>query len=264
MRREGLSLRRSCRAVGISGSSMRYAPRPDKDGPLKARIQETLRPGTGYRTAWAELRGEFEPLNPKRVHRLWKEMRLGVRPKARKRRKGSPMPDAPTAPNEVWSLDFVHDSCLNGTRLKVLAVIDEFTRECLALEAATSIKAVSVRKALAALFKERGNPRFLRSDNGPEFVANSLTAWLSLCGTQSRFIKPGSPWQNAKVESFNGRLRAELLDAEAFHNLAEAQVRLQLWKRFYNERRHHSSLGHLTPEKFREEFYGKMKEGSTL
>jgi len=262
--REGLSQRRSCRFMGLSGSSFRYAPRPDRDGPLRARIQESLRPGTGYRTAWAELREEFAPLNVKRVHRLWKEMRLNVRPKARRRKKGSPMPDAPTAPNELWSLDFVHDSCLNGTRLKVLAVIDEFTRECLALEAATSIKATGVRRALAALFQERGNPRFLRSDNGPEFVANSLTVWLATSGTQSRFIKPGSPWQNAKVESFNGRLRAELLDAEAFHNLAEAQVRLQLWRRFYNQRRPHSSLSHLTPERFRDAFYDKMKEGSTL
>lgn len=250
--------------MGLSGSSLRYAPRPDRDGPLKARLLESARPGTGYRTAWAELKGEFAPLNPKRVHRLWKGLGLGVRPKTRKRRKGSPMPDAPVRPNEVWSLDFVHDSCLNGTRLKVLAVIDEFTRECLALEAATSIKAVSVRRFLAALFAERGAPRFLRSDNGPEFVANSLTVWLSLKGAQSRFIKPGSPWQNAKVESFNGRLRAELLDAEAFHNLAEAKVRLRLWKRFYNEVRPHSSLSHLTPARFREEFYGKMKEASTL
>jgi putative transposase len=174
------------------------------------------------------------------------------------------MPDAPTRPGEVWSLDFVHDSCLNGTRLKVLAVIDEFTRECLALEAATSVKAASVRRVLAGLFAERGGPRFLRSDNGPEFVANSLTVWLAANGAESRFIKPGSPWQNAKVESFNGRLRAELLDAEAFHNLAEAQVRLRLWRRFYNERRPHSSLSHLTPESFRKDFYDRMKEGSTL
>lgn len=177
--------------MGISGSSLRYQPAPDKDGPLKARIQEVLRPGMGYRLAWATLRAEFEPLNPKRVHRVWKELRLNVRPRTRKRRKGMPMPDAPTAPNQLWSLDFVHDACLNGTKLKVLAVVDEFTRECLALQAHTSIKAPKVRSILASLFKERGEPKYLRSDNGPEFVANSLTVWLAISGTQSRFIASG-------------------------------------------------------------------------
>jgi putative transposase len=233
--------------MGISGSSLRYAPVPSRDERLKARIHEVLRPGMGYRSAWAMLRHEFEPLNPKRVHRLWKELRLNVRPKPRRRRKGMPMPDSPTAPNQLWSLDFVHDSCLNGTRLKILVVVDEFTRECLALEAATSIKAPKVRAILAKLFASRGEPKYLRSDNGPEFVAHSLTVWLAMSGTESRFIKPGSPWQNGVVESFNGKLRAEFLNAEVLHNLAEAQLKLRLFQRFYNEERPHSSLGYLTP-----------------
>lgn len=160
------------------------------------------------------------------------------------------MPDAPTAPNQLWCLDFVHDSCLNGTRLKILAGVDEFTRECLALEVATSIKAPKVRSVLAGLFKELGEPKFLRSDKGPEFVANSLSVWLALSGTESRFIKPGSPWQNAKIESFNGRLRAELLYAETFANLADAQLKLTLWRRFYNEERPQSSLGYLAPASY--------------
>lgn len=230
----------------LSASSARYQPRP-KDEALKRRILEVLRPGMGYRSAWATLRHEFAPLSPKRVHRTWKELRLNVRPRAKKRRAGMPMPDAPIAPNQLWSLDFVHDACLNGTRLKILAVVDEFTRECLALEAATSIKAARVRAVLNALFAERGEPKFLRSDNGPEFVASSLTVWLALRGTQSRFIKPGSPWQNAKIESFNGKLRAEFLNAEAFTNLADAQLKLTLWRRFYNHERPHSSLGYLAP-----------------
>jgi len=245
-------MRHACRAMGISSSSLRYAPVPGRNEPLKARLHEVARPGMGYRGAWATLRSEFAPLNPKRVHRLWKELRLNVRPKARRRRKGMPMPDAPTAPNQLWSLDFVHDACLNGTRLKILAVVDEFTRECLALEAHTSIKAAKVRSSLASLFAERGVPKHLRSDNGPEFVAHSLTVWLAMSGTESRFIKPGSPWQNGVVESFNGKLRAEFLNAEAFHNLAEAQVKLRLWQRFYNQERPHSSLGYLTPTTYRE------------
>lgn len=230
----------------IGPSSLRYAPR-ERDDSLKKRILQVLRPGMGYRSAWAALRHEFAPLSPKRVHRTWRELRLNVRPKPRRKRSGMPMPGAPNAANQLWCLDFVHDACLNGTRLKVLAVVDEFTRECLALEAATSIKAPRVRQILAELFEKRGEPAYLRSDNGPEFVANSLIVWLSLRGTQSRFIKPGSPWQNAKIESFNSRLRAELLNAEAFVNLAQARLKLSLWRRFYNEERPHSSLGYTAP-----------------
>lgn len=248
--------------MGISDSSVRYEPVPDRNASLKARLQEVARPGLGYRGAWARLRHEFEPLNLKRVYRLWKELRLSLRAKARRRRKGMPMPNRPTAPGEIWSLDFVHDACLNGTRLKILAVVDEFTRECLALEAHTSIKAPKVRSILASLFASQGQPRCLRSDNGPEFVAHSLTAWLALSRTQSRFIKPGSPWQNGVVESFNGKLRAEFLNAEAFHNLADAQVKLRMFQRFYNEERPHSSLGYLTPATYKELCQqSKKKEG---
>jgi putative transposase len=248
----------------IGGSSLRYKPRP-RDETLERRILQVLRPGMGYRGAWATLRGEFHPLSPKRVYRLWKELRLNVRPKPKRRRKGMPMPDAPTAPNQLWCLDFVHDTCLNGSRLKILAVVDEFTRECLALEAAGSIKAPRVRAILASLFADRGEPKFLRSDNGPEFVANSLTVWLAMSGTESRFIKPGSPWQNAKIESFNGKLRAELLNAEVFANLADAQLKLAVWRRFYNEERPHSSLGYLAPASYAKTLnHATMPEGTLL
>lgn len=236
--------------MGISGSSVRYAPVPDRNAQLKVRLLELVRPGFGYRGAWGTLRSEFAPLNHKRVHRLWKLLGLNIKAKVRKRRKGMPMPDRPTAPGQLWSLDFVHDACLNGTRLKILAVVDEFTRECLALEAHTSIKSPKVRSILASLFEARGKPRYLRSDNGPEFVAHSLTVWLAMLGTESRFIKPGSPWQNGIVESFNGKLRAEFLNAEAFHNLADAQVKLRQFQRFYNEERPHSSLGYVTPRAY--------------
>lgn len=243
----------------LSSSSLRYKARPSKNEALKARIYEILRPGMGYRRAWATLRHEFAPLNPKRVHRIWKYLHLNTKSKVKRRRNGMPMPDSPTAANQLWSLDFVHDSCLNGTKFKVLVVIDEFTRECLALEAATSIKSAKVRSILALLFADRGSPKYLRSDNGPEFVAHSLTAWLAQSGTQSRFTKPGSPWQNGKVESFNGRLRAEFLNPEAFCNLLDAQVRLRLFQRFYNDERPHSSLGYETPSAYR-----RRSEASTV
>ena len=121
------------------------------------------------------------------------------------------------------------------------------------------MKAVSVRRILSRLFEERGAPKYLRSDNGPEFVAHSLTVWLRVSGTESRFIRPGSPWMNGKVESFNSRLRAEFLNAEVFHNLADAQVKLRLFQRFYNEERPHSSLRYLTPAKYAEDFACKME-----
>jgi len=248
----GLSKRESCRLVGLSGSSLRYKPLPDRNAELKVSLRKEQRPGCGYRTAHRNLKQEYFPLNPKRVHRLWKLLGLNLKPKAKKRRKGMPMPDRPAAPNQVWCLDFVHDACLNGTKLKILAVVDEFTREVLALEAATSIKAKRVQAVLSELFASRGAPKYLRSDNGPEFIANSLTIWLSLQGTESRFIKPGSPWQNGIVESFNGRLRAEFLNAEVFHNLADAQVKLRIFQRFFNEERRHSSLGDQTPATYRD------------
>ena len=170
------------------------------------------------------------------------------------------MPHAPTTPNEVWCLDFVHDACLNGTQLKVLAVVDEFTRECLALEAATSIKAPTVRQILSEIFEERGAPKYLRCDNGPEFISHCLAVWLLLSGVESRFTKPGSPWQNGKALNFNGKLRAEFLNAEVFHNLADTQLKLRLFRRFYNEERPHSSLGYLTPATYRERSQESKKE----
>ena len=246
--------------MGISSSSLRYKPAPEPNQKLKKRLHEVARPGLGYRGAWATLREEFAPLNVKRVHRLWRELRLSQPVRRKKRRTGSTMPDTPKRPGELWCLDFCHDTCLNGTKLKVLAVVDEFTRECLALEAQTSLKAVSVRRILSKLFQQRGAPKYLRSDNGPEFVAHSLTVWLRISGTESKFIKPGSPWMNGKIESFNSRLRAEFLNAEAFHNLADAQIKLRLFQHFYNEERPHSSLGYLTPASYLKQFACKMKE----
>jgi putative transposase len=203
----------------------------------------------GYRMAHALLRQEFAPLNIKRVHRVWKELGLGRIRRYRKKRTGSSIPLKATGPGQVWSLDFVHDSCLNGTRLKVLAIVDEFTRECLALEAHTSFKSLRVREVLARLFQEREAPEFLRSDNGSEFISRSLAVFLSQSGSKSHFIKPGSPWQNAYIESFNSTLRRECLDVELFMNLADAQVKLRLYQRFYNEERPHSSLRFHPPMK---------------
>lgn len=243
----GVTARRACRIVGISSASPYREPAPDRSAELREALKKVWRPNMGYRMAHAFVKGQFEPLNVKRVHRIWKEERLGRMKRYRKKRTGSSVPLASEAPNEVWCLDFCFDACLNGTKLKALGVVDEFTRECLALEAATSFKSLKVQSVLKALFESRGAPKFLRSDNGSEFISRSLAVFLSQSGTESRFIKPGSPWQNGHAESFVSRLRAELLDVEVFHNLAEAQVKLAVFRRFYNEQRPHSSLGYLPP-----------------
>lgn len=242
-----VTARRACWICGISSATPYRKEAPNRDAPLRERLKAVWRPNMGYRMAHALVRGEFAPLNVKRVHRLWKEERLGRMKRYRKKRTGSPLAEPASRPNEVWCVDFCFDWCLNGTKLKVLMVVDEFSRECLALEAATSMKSLRVQAALRSLFESRGAPKYLRSDNGSEFIARSLAVFLVQSGTESRFIRPGSPWQNGHAESFVSRLRAELLDVELFHNLADAQVKLALFRRFYNEKRPHSSLGYRTP-----------------
>jgi transposase InsO family protein len=243
----GVTARRACGICGISTAAPYREKSPDRDSALRERLKGIWRPNMGYRMAHALVKPEFAPLNVKRVHRIWKQERLGRMKRYRKKRTGSPVPLSAQAPSQVWCLDFCYDVCMNGTKLKVLAIVDEFTRECLALEAATSFKSLRVQQVLSELFQTRPAPEFLRSDNGSEFISRSLAVFLSQSGTESRFIKPGSPWQNGHAESFVSRLRAELLDVEEFYNLADAQVKLRLFKRYYNEARPHSSLGYRTP-----------------
>ena len=243
----GVSERLACRVVGISRRGLHGKPKPDRSAALRERLREVWRPNMGYRMAHALVREEFAPLNVKRVHRLWKEERLGRIRRYRKKRTGGSVPLAAEGPNHVWCVDFCFDSCQNGTRLKVVAVQDEFTKELLVLEAGTSIRSLRLQSLLSGLFASRGAPKFLRSDNGPEFASRSLAVFLASHGSASRFIAPGSPWQNGHAESLVSRLRAEFLDVEAFFNLADAQARLAVYRRFYNEQRPHSSLGYRPP-----------------
>jgi transposase InsO family protein len=244
---EGVTARRACKIVGLSTRSLYQEPRPDRDEGLKAALKQVWRPNMGYRMARAQVLPTFGPVNVKRVHRVWKEGGFKRKQPHHKKRTGNTVPFEATLPNEVWTVDFVFDSCLNGTKLKILTVLDEVTRECLALEVATKLDAKAVRAVLSPLFEERGAPKWLRSDNGSEFIARLLAVCLSESGSGSRFIEAGKPWQNGFVESFHATLRRDHLDVEVFFNLADAQVKTAVYRRYYNEVRPHSSLDYRPP-----------------
>ena len=209
-------------------------------------------PRYGYRRAWAVLRGEGWGVNRKRVHRLWREAGLQVPQKVQKRRRvgtgeNSTVRLAPERPNHVWCYDFVFDATEDGRALKLLPVLDEYTRECLALVVGRSLTSRHVVATLDRLIAERGAPGFVRSDNGSEFIAHSVAAHLLAADSDTKHIDPGAPWQNGYSESFNGKLRDELLSQELFGSLAEAEVLTERFRRHYNESRPHSALGYLPP-----------------
>ncbi len=215
-------------------------------------------PRYGYRRVWALLRREGWSVNKKRVHRLWREEGLKVPHKQRKRRRlledvseenGCTRKRAEHK-DHLWSYDFVMDRTDDGRRLKMLAIVDEYTRECLSIEAERSIKARDVVKVLAKLFELRGEPAFIRSDNGPEFVAEVVKRWLEASGVETLYIEPGSPWENAYAETFIGRFGDELLKREVFASLLEAKVLIEDYRNHYNQRRPHSALGYRTPAEF--------------
>src|SRR5208282_3991490 len=226
---EGVSARHASSIVGLSRRALALADRPDRDAVLRDRLRAVWRPNMGYRMAHALVRAEFDPLNVKRVHRIWKQEKLGRMKRYRKRRTGSTVPFAAEAPNQVWCVDFVFDACLNGAKLKILSVVDEVTRECLALEVGTRLNSRAVREVLRPLFEARGAPRFLRTDNGGEFIARLIAVFLFEEKSASRFINPGCPWENAFVESFHSTLRRDHLDVEVFHNLADAQMKCAIY-----------------------------------
>ncbi len=221
-----------------------------RDRELREQLQAIAQqhPRYGYRRAWAVLR-RTQLLNIKRVQRVWRATQLQVpRRKPRRRIRGATVqPLAPTQVNHVWAYDFIHDRCANGQKLKLLTVVDEWTRECLAIEVQGRITATRVIDVLRALIATYGAPRFLRSDNGPEFIARAVKDWLERSGVQTAYIDPGKPWQNGANESFNGKLRDECLNLEWFRHRREAQIIIEQWRRHYNEVRPHSSLAYRTP-----------------
>lgn len=253
-----LPQRRVCKALGVARSLVRYSSRlPAKDAALVGAMRELARkhPRWGYRKIAALLRAGGWRVNNKRVRRLWRREGFKIPRKVRKKRRlghdGSGcVRRRATKMNEVWSYDFLFDQTADGRPLKILPILDEFTRECLVMLVGRSLKAADVIRALAKAASERGMPEYLRSDNGPEFIADAVRGWLKERGTETLYIEPGSPWQNPYSESFNSRLRDEMLDGELFSSEKEARVLLERHRVFHNEERPHSSLGYVAPAVF--------------
>ena len=250
-----VSERMACRVLDQHRSTQRKAPsRPDDEAALRADIIALAREygRYGYRRITALLRDRGWHANHKRVERIWKQEGLRVPPRQPKRGRlwlndGSCVRLRPERPNHVWAYDFVEDRTREGRKFRMLNVVDEFTRECLEIRVARKLGSVDVIDVLTDLFISREVPSYIRSDNGAEFAATAVKEWISKLGAKTAYIEPGSPWENGYVESFNGKLRDELLAAEVFNTLAEARVLIERWRRHYNTVRPHSSLGYRPP-----------------
>jgi transposase InsO family protein len=251
-----VSERRVCRVLGQHRSTQRKPPRGrDDEEQLTADIVELARRygRYGYRKVAELLRSTAGwVVNDKRVERIWRREGLKVPAKQPKRGRlwladGSCVRLRAERPDHVWSYDFVEDRTHDGRKYRMLNVLDEFTHECLAIRVARKLKAIDVIDLLSDLFILRGVPAHVRSDNGPEFIAKAVQGWITAVGAKTAYIAPGSPWENGYVESFNARLRDELLDGEIFYSLREATVVIESWRRHYNQVRPHASLGYRAP-----------------
>jgi len=247
----GLSERRACRIVGADRKMIRYQAQRAPDTVLRGRLRELAneRRRFGYRRLFVLLRREGEPSGINRIYRLYREEGLTVRKrKARRKAVGTRAPILVEArPNARWSLDFVHDQLANGQRFRVLNVVDDVTRECLAAIPDTSISGRRVARELTALIERRGKPGMIVSDNGTELTSNAILRWCSEHRIEWHYIAPGKPMQNGFVESFNGRMRDELLNETMFRNLAHARAVIAAWAADYNTERPHSALDYQTP-----------------
>ncbi len=255
MAKFSVSERFACKVLGQHRSTQRKRPRGRPDDELLTAdiIRLASRYGRyGYRRITAMLRSEGWTVNTKRVERIWRREGLKVPQKQPKKGRlwlndGSCIRLRPEHPNHVWSYDFVEGRTHNGRKFRMLNIIDEFTRECLAIRIDRKLNSTDVIDVLSNLFILRGVPGHVRSDNGPEFIAKAVRDWIVAVGAMTAFIEPGSPWENGYCESFNSKLRDELLNGEIFYSLAEAKVIIEAWRRYYNTERPHSSLGYKPP-----------------
>jgi putative transposase len=249
-----MSERHACRLLGMGRSTHRYRSPQDRDAALRMRLKELAarRMRFGYRRLTAMLLREGMPANHKRVYRLYREEGLAMRIRHRRRIRwsGAVVKPAVSQPNERWSMDFVSDCVSTGRVIRMLTIVDDCTRECPAIEVDTSLGGLRVRRVLDRIASERGLPEAIVLDNGPEFRGRALAAWSEERGVRLEFIQPGKPAQNAYVESFNGRLRDECLNANWFTSLSDARRKIETWRQDYNQQRPHSSLDYLPPAEF--------------
>jgi putative transposase len=249
-----MSERRACKAIGYCRMTMRYQTTRADDVSLRQRLRAIAqeRRRFGYRRLHVLLKREGYLINHKKLFRLYREEKLAVRRRGgRKRAIGTRAPMlVPMMPNERWSLDFVSDQLICGRRFRILTIVDDCTRECLTLVADTSLSGVRVARELDRLMIERGKPKIIVSDNGSELTSNAILAWAGQASVDWHYIAPGRPMQNAFIESFNGRLRDELLNETLFTSLAQARAALGCWRADYNDTRPHSQLGWKTPSEF--------------
>ncbi len=264
----GVSERRGCALVGRHRSTIRYRPRGRDDAELREKLKAIADKYKryGYRRACETLRREGVEINHKRVHRVWKDAGLQLRVRRRKPR-GKPKGQVPLKalyPSHVWTYDFMQDATANGRKLRLLTIVDEFTRNNIEIEVGRRMPATKVIEALKTVFAKYGTPDYLRSDNGSEFTAKAVKKWLKKCGVQTYYIDPASPWQNAYGESFNGKLRDECLNMELFATVREARYIIGRWRDYYNNERPHSSLGYLTPNEFAEQWHRQNSHDASL
>lgn len=249
-----ISQRRACRAIGLWRSVCRYRSLRGLDGPLRERLRgyAAIRRRWGYRRLHWLARRDGLQIGRTRLQRIYQEEGLQVRKRRRSRCAAVarvPRPPA-AAPNTSWSMDFVHDVIAGRGRFRALTIVDDFTKECLAIEADTSLPGARVARVLDRLLVEREKPLAINVDNGPEFAGSTLDQWAYQQGIRLQFIRPGKPTENAVIESFNGRFRDECLNEEIFISLSDADRIIQRWRHDYNHDRPHSSLGGLTPTEF--------------
>jgi len=265
----GVSVRRACALIGVARSTMGYEPKmPAKDGPVITVMRDlsSQYPRYGYRRIHIFLARRGHEMSPDRAYRLWHLAGLQVpRKRPRRRIAGSrPRPVPALEANHVWAYDFVFDACANGQQLKCLTIIDEYTRESLAIDVAGSIRSGRLIEVLTKLVSTHGAPKYLRSDNGPEFVSKAVLKWLLQSNIDTALIDPGKPWQNGADESFNGKFRDECLSLEWFRNRTEAKILIENWRRHYNEVRPHSSLSYQTPVEFKSKRSSTNPNGAIL
>jgi putative transposase len=255
-----VSERRACRVLSQWRSVNRYRSLRGLDGPLR----ERLRAHAGTRRRWGHRRlhwlitREGIDVGKTRLLRIYREEALQVRKRRRRRSIAAPRVRMPAAaePNAGWSMDFVHDAIAGSRRFRSLTIVDDFTKECLAIEVDTSLPGLRVARVLDRLLEERGKPRSITVDNGPEFAGMVLDEWAHQRGVTLQFIRPGKPTENAYIESFNGRFRDECLNDEFFISLQDADQTIQTWRHDYNHHRPHSALGGLTPAEFASRWKG--------